>query len=229
MDHKIIFVFFLILFKINNAQNETNDDKINAFNTLVSTTHNNSLDPNSFIETKVKILFASRKNVLNQYFFDRSIKEYQQGFTDGKFNFWLGLDLLNELTNKHNYGLRIEFEYNRIIYKEEYSVFKVDNLTNQFKLTVTTPIRDYYYYNETYAPKSFLGHNIAVFSTFDFGKFPHLASQFNAGFWISGGINYYCFSCTTKTESNGLTLTKFILQNGQILGESAITRMYLLP
>ncbi len=224
MKHKIIFVFFFLILKIN-AQSQT--DKIEAFNSLLNIT--NLFNPLNLTETKVKILFASRKNVLSPYFFDRSIKEYQKGFTDGKFNFWLGLDILNELTNKYNYGLRIEFEYKQIIYKEEYAVFKVDNFTNQYKLTVTTPIRDYFYFNETYAPKSFLGHNTAVFSTYDFGKFSNLASEFNAGFWISGGINYYCFSCTTSIQSNGITLTKFLLQNGQELGESSITRMYLLP
>jgi len=133
MKHKIIFVFFFLILKIN-AQSQT--DKIEAFNSLLNIT--NLFNPLNLTETKVKILFASRKNVLSPYFFDRSIKEYQKGFTDGKFNFWLGLDILNELTNKYNYGLRIEFEYKQIIYKEEYAVFKVDNFTNQYKLTVTS-------------------------------------------------------------------------------------------
>jgi hypothetical protein len=134
------------------------------------------------------ILFASRNySVYN--FFRRSISSYIDGFSDGQANFWLGLEYLNKLTSLYSYNLRIvATTTNHTNLIEEYSSFRVGNLSENFRLTLGKLISGKNGY--------FTVYNNTDFSTIDFGN-KKLAKKYSAGYWHTENKTY-CFSCVDK-------------------------------
>ena len=208
----------------------------------------NSVNQNyeSLIETKVKILFASRRNAKNT-FFHRTIRDYELGFSDGHSNFWLGLETLSRVTNKYNYGLRIEVEDKNIVYEEEYESFQIGNSSTQYKLILGKHVNkgtfavpnasptwngncgcSPYLTAVSEKPNSFLKHNGLSFSTYNYGPYQTVASKLYGGFWHNNNSSYYCFSCQSSVLDNDITTMQF---NSYVAGwiSSAITRMYLVP
>lgn len=203
---------FSLAFYPNKEQTE----KLEAFNSL------DSFDFSHLMSPVHRILIASRNNAKPK-FFERPILEYMEGFTDGQMNFWIGLDLLNKVTNKYNYKIRVEFSNGNNVHFEEYSVFRVGNLSENFKLTVTSLTSlhgGYFAYN-----------NGLQFSTFNFGPQTALAKKYAAGYWhrtYSGGYeNYYCFSCETGVDANG-SYHNNVLSSGSSISTRA-TYMFLIP
>ncbi|CAF0908263.1 unnamed protein product [Brachionus calyciflorus] len=155
-----------------------------------------------------KILIASRV-FAKRGFFDRSIREYIMGFSDGGNNFWIGLDLLNKVTQK--------------VYSEEYGVFRVGSEENKFRLTIR---------NFRQGVNSFFeNHNHLEFSTFDFGSRRYQALKYSSGFWHRSPINnssidnFYCFSCEDEFDSYG---SSYIQTVSYISIKSYVTKMYLI-
>lgn len=138
-----------------------------------------------------RVLIASRKNAQPGFFY-KSITDYENGFSDGKDNFWIGLKTLNKVTNKYNYRLRIELRNGELV--EEYKIFKVGDLISKYKIKIQ--------YSDT-NENSFLKHDDTEFSTYDFGPYSEMANYLNAGFWLKWGVdkNHLCFSCENGIES----------------------------
>ena len=146
------------------------------------------LEKKPYIVNKPMILFASRNySVYN--FFRRSISSYIDGFSDGQANFWLGLEYLNKLTSLYSYNLRIvATTTNHTNLIEEYSSFRVGNLSENFRLTLGKLISGKNGY--------FTVYNNTDFSTIDFGN-KKLAKKYSAGYWHTENKTY-CFSCVDK-------------------------------
>ena len=178
---------------------------------------------NFLLRTEIKILIASRA-FANRGFFDRSIKEYVSGFSDGGQNFWIGLDTLHKATQAYNYRLRIEVYFDGRYVLEEYGLFKVSSGENNFRLKIgnlKTGLNAY-----------FQNHDYADFSTFDYGKERFKAIKYSAGFWhISNQFrntsidNFYCFSCEDDLDAFG---TSFFQTISYFTVKSYITKMYLI-
>ena len=94
-------------------------------------------DFGNLIENEPKILIASRVKSCSDEFFYRGIDDYEKGFTDYQGNMWIGLDLMNKITNKLNMRLRVVYKTDsNIDIIEEYLAFKVGNKSEKYKLNV---------------------------------------------------------------------------------------------
>ncbi|CAC5408516.1 unnamed protein product [Mytilus coruscus] len=69
--------------------------------------------------------------------FSRNWVEYENGFGDLQYEFWLGNKYINILTSNEFYKLRVELvRSNGSNYYAEYSTFVVDNAASSYRLTV---------------------------------------------------------------------------------------------
>jgi hypothetical protein len=159
-----------------------------------------NLGIDQLIQNEPRILIASRSNPKPE-FFNRGIQDYIKGFSDGQNNTWIGLDLLNKVTQSGNYILRVEAdtEYGKI--SEEYSFFRVGNRSSDFKIELDNIIiRDGYHFNSI---------NENTFSTYDFGNNRFLAAQYSGGFWFSSNQsihNVSCFTCQNENNTFSVSL-----------------------
>jgi len=71
--------------------------------------------------------------------FNRPWAEYKVGFGDPSVNYWLGNDLLSQLTANYRYKLRFDLQQNRSgnWYYAEYSWFRVLSEAHDYTLLVT--------------------------------------------------------------------------------------------
>ena len=134
-----------------------------------------------------------------------------------KSKVWLGLEYLNKLTSFYNYNLRIvATTSNHTNLIEEYSGFRVGNLTDNFRLTLGKLVSGKNGYFSVY--------NNSNFSTFDFGN-KNLANKYSSGFWHVVNKTY-CFSCTDKLKLK-ISSTIVNLSFGRNV-QVFITKMFLV-
>jgi len=78
-----------------------------------------------------------QQNVNGSNFFNRSWEEFKVGFNDSRGNYWLGNELLHQLTVKNPYKLRFDLEArNGSWYYAEYSTFVVLSEALGYKIVV---------------------------------------------------------------------------------------------
>jgi len=72
-------------------------------------------------------------------FFNRSWAEYKVGFNDSNGNFWIGNDLLHQLTTSGRYKLRFDVQErnNGSWYYAEYSRFIVESEASNYRMHVS--------------------------------------------------------------------------------------------
>jgi len=79
-----------------------------------------------------------QQNVDGTNFFNRSWAEFKVGFNNTKGNYWLGNDLLSQLTLNGRYKLRIDLQANNDTwYYAEYSSIVVMNEASNYQLRVS--------------------------------------------------------------------------------------------
>jgi len=134
-----------------------------------------------------------QQNVDGSGFFNRSWAEYKVGFNDLRGNYWLGNDLLHQLTDNARYKLRclVQANSNGLIYEANYGTFLVGSESNNYTLTVAR-------YSGN-AGDSMRYHNGMMFSTYD--RDNDLSSE-NCGKIVGGGFWYQtCYRAgTTSTK-----------------------------
>jgi len=126
--------------------------------------------------------------------FNRSWAEYKVGFNDSKGNYWLGNDLLSQLTVNGSYKLRFELQLrNHSWYWAEYSSFNVLSEATNYTLLVSG-------YSGN-AGDAFSHHNNMMFTTYDRDNdlWTHVRPDYRnncATFYDGGGFWYkgcaYC-------------------------------------
>ena len=157
-----------------------------------------------FLDNKQSILFASRENSKFD-FFNRSLEEYEDGFTDGQFNFWLGLDVLHKITSSNDLKLKIvAISQTKLKYVEEYSLIKVANSSDNYRLILGKLVSGknghFAYYNNT------------QFSAYDAGD-SLLALKYLAGFWHKENKTF-CFNCADNII-NQISTTNITFSNAK--------------
>ena len=118
-------------------------------------------------------------------FFNRSWEEFKVGFNDTNGNYWLGNDLLSQLTVSGQYKLRFDLQSRSntsIWYWAEYSTFRVLSEMDNYELNVAE-----YSGNTGFDALSL--HNGSMFSTYDHDEYG-CAAHWCGGFWYNN-----CFSC----------------------------------
>ena len=135
-----------------------------------------------------------QQNVNGSGFFNRSWAEYKVGFDDSRGNYWLGNDLLHQLTKNARYKLRclVQARSNGLIYEANYATFLVGSESSNYTLTVAR--------YSGYAGDSLSYHNGMMFSTYD--RDNDLNTGNCAGV-VGGGFWYHsCYRVgTTSTRS----------------------------
>jgi len=125
-----------------------------------------------------------QQNINGSNFFNRSWAEFKVGFNDSRGNYWLGNELLSQLTLKETYKLRFDLQtVNGSWYYAEYSTFVVFSEAWNYKITVSG-------YSGN-AGDAFRYQNGMMFTTFDRDNDPWNNSNYNnncavyncGGFW----------------------------------------------
>jgi len=120
-------------------------------------------------------------------FFNRSWAEFKVGFNDSRGNYWLGNDLLHQLTNEARYKLRclVQARSNGVVYVANYGTFLVASESTNYTLRVAE-------YSGN-AGDSMSYHNGMMFSTYDIDNdrddSGNCAQVFAGGLWYKHCIN----------------------------------------
>jgi len=79
-----------------------------------------------------------QQNVDGSNFFNRSLAEFRVGFNDTDGNYWLGNDLLHQLTKEARYKLQclVQARSNSVVYTANYKTFLVGSEAINYTLTV---------------------------------------------------------------------------------------------
>ncbi|XP_055884348.1 ficolin-1-like isoform X1 [Biomphalaria glabrata] len=125
-----------------------------------------------------------QRRVRKNTYFGRYWQGYKNGFgSPCTEDYWLGNERVHQLTSQGQYELRIDMTYQKQNYYAFYSCFKVDNETNQYRLTLGE--------FQGNVANDFGNHNNTMFSTpdRDNDKNPKgsCAQKYRAGWWY-----HYC-------------------------------------
>ena len=132
--------------------------------------------------------------------FERSWDEYVAGFGDIDGNFWLGLDVIHDLTEARSMSLQIDVvAFNIPAVSIPYQQFHVGDAASKYLLTITSDASGgYNLYN------SFTYQSDTPFSTSDRDNDNHAdscAAMFGGGWWFSGCCKV-CFNGIYGGASN---------------------------
>jgi len=124
--------------------------------------------------------------------FNSSWAKYKVGFGDPRGNYWLGNELLSQLTANNRYKLRFDLQSrnNRNWYYAEYSTFRVLTEADNYRLQVAG-------YSGNAGLDEFRDHNGQMFSTYDRDNDVspgNCAANYGGGFWYSN-----CYRCNVNS------------------------------
>jgi len=124
------------------------------------------------------------QNINGSSVFNGSWAEYKVGFNDMRGNFWLGNDLLHQLTASGRYKLRFDLQAtNGSWYYAEYSSFVVSSEASNYRMQVTGYSGNA---GDTGGDGGFLYHDGMMFSTYDRDNdqwSSNCAADIGGGFW----------------------------------------------
>ena len=138
-----------------------------------------------------------QQNIDGSDFFNRSWAEFKVGFNDSDGNYWLGNDLLSQLTMSGCYKLKFDLQsrFNSNWYYAEYSTFRVLPEMDNYELEV-------YGYSGNAGYDTFSYHNGMKFTTYD--RDNDLHSTYNCAAHYGGGFWYYsCHACGVNVGRHG--------------------------
>lgn len=137
--------------------------------------------------------------------FNRTWKEYKQGFGDLRGDFWIGNEIIHKLTKLRNYKLSIELvDWSDSVYVAEYENFQLESEEESYRLTVSNykgnASKDYL--DDLYA--GFLAHNNAPFSTYDNYSLSKTESRVNCALKSGGAWWFLSKQICLPVNLNGL-------------------------
>ena len=160
-----------------------------------------------------------QQNVHGSNFFNRSWAEFKVGFNDTSGNYWLGNDLLSQLTLSRSYKLRFDLQLRNLTwYYAEYSSLLVYGESRNYELFVTG-------YSGNAGDALSHVHNDRMFTTYDRDND---LSRDNCAVFNGGGFWYgNCAWCNVNNVRNrGNNFRWYSSQTGNLLLKS--TRMWLM-
>jgi len=161
-----------------------------------------------------------QQNVNGSNFFNRSWAEFKVGFNDSSGNYWLGNELLSQLTVNRRYKLRFDLQSRWYAYRwlhAEYTTVKVLSEADNYELLVAG-----YSGDATDALAS--EHNGMAFTTYDRDNDK---DSKNCALWTGGGFWYN--SCGRAiVNGNGDRFSWSQLIGGNTGSHLLSSRMWLL-
>ena len=129
-----------------------------------------------------------QQNVNGSNFFNRSWAKFKVGFNDSSGNYWLGNELLSQLTLTGRYKLKFDLQSRSNTsnwYSAEYSMFRVLSEAENYELHVAG-------YSGNAGRDAFSYHNGMMFTTYDRDNdlVGNCAVSWGGGFWYKG-----CYRC----------------------------------
>ncbi|KAH9524083.1 Ficolin-1 [Bulinus truncatus] len=122
-----------------------------------------------------------QKRQLGDTDFNRTWADYSKGFGGSENDFWLGNELIHQLTSWDDYELLIEMVYEGKQYSSKYDYFRIDSESSGYRLHVGAHVSGN-------APDSFSSHCNYSFSTpdrdFDASVESHCARARSSGWWF---------------------------------------------
>ena len=163
-----------------------------------------------------------QQNVKGSKFFNRSWAEFKVGFNDTRGNYWLGNDLLSQLTLSRRYKLRLDLQARNLSwYYAEYSSFTVYGESRNYELRVSG-------YSGN-AGDSLSFSNGMMFTTYDRDNDPYTGSRYNDNCAVLWGGGFWYKTCAFCRINCGRTRGDFLVyspQTGHLQLESS--RMWLM-
>ena len=140
-----------------------------------------------------------QQNVNGSKFFNRSWAEFKVGFSDTNGNYWLGNDLLSQLTLSRRYKLRFDLQArdNLSWYYAEYSSFNVYGESRDYELHVSG-------YSGNAGGDALSHHNGMMFTTYDRDNDPWTDSRYNNNCAVRLGGGFWYKSCGSCRVNVGL-------------------------
>jgi len=138
-----------------------------------------------------------QQNINGSDFFNRSWAEFKVGFNDSSGNYWLGNELLSQLTLNHRYKLKFDLQSlnNSYWYYAEYSTFRVLSEGYNYELVVSG-------YSGNAGRDSLGYHSGMMFSTHDrdndLRSYANCAVRYGGGFWYNNCL--YCGVNAVRTS-----------------------------
>jgi len=164
-----------------------------------------------------------QQNVDGSNFFNRSWAEFKVGFNDTNGNYWLGNDLLSQLTLSRRYKLRFDLQLRNLSwYYAEYSSFLVYGESRNYELRVSGFSGN--------AGDALSYQNDMMFTTYDRDNDPWTDSDSrynnNCAVWNGGGFWYKeCSWCDVNTvRGRGNNFMWLTPQTGELQS----SRMWLM-
>ena len=132
-----------------------------------------------------------QQNVNGSDFFNRSWAEFKVGFNDSRGNYWLGNDLLSQLTLTGRYKLKFDLQSRSNTsnwYHAEYSTFRVLTEADNYTLQVAG-------YSGNAGRNALSYQNGMMFSTYDRDNdwASYNCAVYHGGFWYK-----YCAYCSVN-------------------------------
>ena len=167
-----------------------------------------------------------QQNVNGSDFFNRSWAEFKVGFNDTLGNYWLGNDLLSQLTLSRRYKLRFDLQArdNFTWFYAEYSSFVVREESHNYELHVSGysgNVGDAFSYS-----------NGAMFTTYDRDNDPwtHTNSRYNDNCAVLYGGGFWYKNCAYCLVNAGLGRDYFYWHSPQTKRRLHLqsTRMWLM-
>ena len=120
------------------------------------------------------------------------------GFGKRSGNYWLGNDLLSQLTANNRYKLKFDLQLSKQSswYNAEYSTFRVQSESDNYRLEVAG-------YSGNAGHDAVVYHNDATFSTYDRDNdrsSKNCAADYAGGFWYRD-----CFQCGVNNARSTLS------------------------
>ena len=149
-----------------------------------------------------------QQNVDGFSFFNRSWAEFKVGFNDSRGNYWLGNELLSQLTLNGRYKLKFDLQSrsNSNWYYAEYSTFIVLSEAENYRLQVAG-------YSGNTGRDAFSYQNGMMFTTYDRDNdqsSSNCASSYGGGYWYNkclyGSVNAARSSFRWSIPSGGIPL-----------------------
>jgi len=144
-----------------------------------------------------------QQNINGSNIFNRSWAEYKVGFNDSSGNYWLGNELLSQLTVNHRYKLKFDLQSRSNTsnwYYAEYSTFRVLPERYKYELLVAG-------YSGNAGYDALAIQNGMMFSTYDrdndLHSSRHCAAYWGGGFWYNA-CSYCDVNCARYFAWGGL-------------------------
>jgi len=165
-----------------------------------------------------------QQNIDGSDFFNRSWEEFKVGFNDTRGNYWLGNELLSQLTLSGRYKLRFDLQAsaNGSWFYADYSLFIVHGESRNYELLVSGYTGN--------AGNAFSTHNRMKFTTYDRDNDPWTNSNYNDNCAVIDGGGWWHRTCSRANingvRGHGDTFRWFSPEKGNLLLQAS--RMWLM-